>query len=152
MKRALLKAGTQVNQRASLLDRLRYPFSTMGIPNFVKASSIAINVETERQLTLAAIALKRFQMRHGQLPPSLEALVLEFLPAVPYDYMCAKPLRYPPNPDGNYVLYSVGVDGKDDGGDPSLALSATPGLWGGRDAVWPWPATEPEEPSRPRER
>jgi hypothetical protein len=151
-KQALVKAGARVSTLGSGLGRFRYCFSAMGLPYLLKAGSTAVNLETERQLTLAAIALKRFQMRHGQLPPSLEALVLEFLPAVPYDYMSAKPLRYPPNPDGNYVLYSVGVDGKDDGGDPSLALSATPGLWGGRDAVWPWPATEPEEPSRPRER
>ncbi len=103
-------------------------------------------------MTLAAIALKRCQLRHGEPPSSLEALVPEFLAVVPYDYMSAKPLRYRLKPDGNYVLYSVGLDGKDDGGDPSPASSATSGLWGGRDAVWPAPATEPEEPHRPRER
>jgi hypothetical protein len=56
--------------------------------------------------------------------------------------LSAKPLRYRLKLDGSYVLNSVGLDGKDDGGDPGLALSATPGLWGGRDAVWPSPATE----------
>jgi hypothetical protein len=70
-------------------------------------------------MTLAAIALRRFQLRHGQLPPSLEALVPEFLPAVPYDCMVGQPLRYRLKADGGYVLYSVGEDGKDDGGDPS---------------------------------
>ena len=152
VKQALLKAGPQLIQRASLLGRLRYPFSTMAIPDYIRASSVAIKVETERQMTLAAIALRRSQLRHDKQPPSLEALVPEFLPAVPYDYMSAKPLRYRLKPDGNYVLYSVGLDGKDDGGDPNLAPSATPGLWGGRDAVWPSPVTEPEEPHRPRER
>jgi hypothetical protein len=142
VKQTLLKAGSQANQRASVFDRLRYPVSTRVIPNYVKADGTAINAETERQMTLAAIALKRFQLRHGQLPPSVEALVPELMPAVPYDYMCAEPLRYRLKTDGSYVLYSVGLDGKDDGGDPGLALSATPGLWGGRDAVWPSPATE----------
>jgi hypothetical protein len=99
-------------------------------------------------MTLAAIALKRYQLRHGKLPSSLEALVPEFLPALPYDYMSAKPLCYRHKTDGSYVLYSVGVDGKDDGGDPTPLPGTPPGLWGGRDAVWPSPATGPEEPPR----
>ena len=78
-------------------------------------------------MTLAVIALKRFQLRHGQLPPDLEALVPELLPALPYDYMSAKPLRYLLKPDGSYVLYSVGLDGIDDGGDPSPAPGGSPG-------------------------
>ncbi|HEY5480127.1 MAG TPA: hypothetical protein VIL39_01465, partial [Verrucomicrobiae bacterium] len=117
-----------------------------------KASATAIETETERQMTLAAIALKRFQLRHGQLPPALEALVPELLPAVPYDYMSAKPLCYRLKPDASYVLYSVGLDGKDDGGDPSSSPGVSPGLWGGRDAVWPSPETEPGKPPRQPDR
>jgi hypothetical protein len=103
-------------------------------------------------MTLAAIALRRYQLRHGKLPTSLEELVPEFLPAVPYDYMSATPLRYRLKPDGSYVLYSVGEDGKDDGGDPTPTPGASPGLWGGRDVVWPSPATEPSEPPRQPDR
>jgi hypothetical protein len=102
----------------------------------------------ERQLTLAAIALKRFELRHGTFPPDLKALVPEFLTAVPFDYMGAKSLGYRLKDDGNYVLYSVGDDGKDDGGDPTLLPGTPAGLWGGRDAVWPSSAVGPAEPSR----
>jgi hypothetical protein len=91
-------------------------------------------------MTRAAIALKRFQLRHGNLPPSLEALVPDFLAAVPFDYMSAKPVRYRTGSDGSYVIYSVGDDGKDDGGDPSPASGQPSGLWTGRDALWPSPA------------
>jgi len=139
VKQALVKASPSANQRASILDRYRYPLSWMSTPNCLSAGGTAIHAATERQMTLAAIALKRYQLRHGQLPPSLEALVPEFLSTVPYDYMSAKPLRYRLKPDGSYVLYSVGEDGKDDGGDPTLTPGASPGLWGGRDAVWPAP-------------
>jgi hypothetical protein len=97
-------------------------------------------------MTLAAIAVNRCQLRHGKLPSSLEALVPEFLAAVPYDYMSAKPLCYRLKNDGSYVLYSVGLDGKDDGGDPTPTPGGTPSLWGGRDAVWPSPVAEPVEP------
>jgi len=55
-------------------------------------------------------------------------------------------LRYQPNPDGIFLLYSVGLDGKDDGGKenvlqapPSSSAAAT---WlSGRDWIWPQPAT-----------
>ena len=143
---AVIKAVARVNQLASTLDRYRFFISMMGIPNYTRAGERAVHTETERQMTLAAVALKRYRLRHGTLPPRLEALVPELLPSVPYDYMSAKPLGYRLKADGTYVLYSVGEDGKDDGADPTSLPGTPPGLWGGRDAVWPSPATEPSEP------
>ena len=140
---AVIKAVARVNQLAGTLDRFRFFISMMSIPNYTKAGERAVHTETERQMTLAAIALKRYQLRHGTLPPSLEALVPELLPAVPYDYMSAKPLGYRLKADGTYVLYSIGEDGKDDGGDPTPPPGTPPGLWGGRDAVWPSAVEEP---------
>jgi hypothetical protein len=118
----------------------------VAIPNCLKASGTAVNAETERQMALAAIALKRCQLRHGKLPANLEALVPEFLTALPWDYMSGRPLCYRLKEDGSYMLYSVGLDGKDDGGDPTPTPGGAPSLWGGRDAVWPSPAAEPVEP------
>lgn len=149
---AVTNSVARVNQLVGALDRIRHYISLMSIPNYTRAGKTAVHTETERQMTLAAIALKRFQLRHGQLPPTLEALVPELLPAVPYDYMSAKPLVYRLKADGSYLLYSVGDDGKDDGGDPTLAPSASAGLWGGRDVVWPSPVTEAEQPPRQPDR
>jgi hypothetical protein len=42
-----------------------------------------------------------------------------FVPEVPRDWMNGAPLRYRPNDDGTFTLYSVGMDRKDDGGDPT---------------------------------
>jgi len=44
------------------------------------------------------------------------------------------------------VLYSVGLDGKDDGGDSTLVFDkrSYPRIWNGRDAVWPTAATDEE--------
>jgi len=142
-KQALTHADARVAALNGELDQFRYLFSVMGKPDSLRAGTSAVSAETERQMTLAAIALKRFQLRHGKLPPSLEALVPELLPAVPYDYMSAKPLGYRLKADGTYVLYSVGEDGKDDGGDPTPPPGTSPGLWGGRDAVWPSAVEEP---------
>jgi hypothetical protein len=103
------------------------------------------NVEAARELTLTAIALKRYQLRHGQYPAQLSALVPEFLPALPRDPADGQPLRYRVKPDGAFLLYSVGEDGVDNGGDASPADGSDSVGWQkGRDLVWPWPASSEE--------
>jgi hypothetical protein len=62
--------------------------------------------------------------------------VPEFLPALPFDYMSGRPLCYRLNTTG-FLLYSVGEDGRDDGGDPKSPSGTKLGLWEGRDALWP---------------
>lgn len=99
-------------------------------------------LETERRLCVTDIACKRYQLRHGHSPPGLAALVPEFLKAVPIDPMSGRPICYRLNSDGTVVLYSVGEDGHDDGGDPTPSSPKVgPGLWTGRDAVWPAPVS-----------
>jgi hypothetical protein len=88
-------------------------------------------------------------LRHGQLPETLDELVPDFLPSVPIDPNGGKPLRYHPNSDGTYLLYSVGENGVDDGGDPLLEAGVTGSnmYWQNNHAldwVWPQPATEAE--------
>ncbi len=102
--------------------------------------------EAGRQLTVTAIALKRHQLRHGNLPADLAALVPEFLPSVPLDPVNAQPLHYKPNADGTVLLYSVGEDAEDNGGDPKHAGNKTnSNFWRwGRDWVWPQPASAQE--------
>ena len=105
-----------------------------------------MRIQTERSVVLCAIALKRFALRHGTSPASLEELVPEFLPAVPVDYMDGKPVRYRRQNDGSSILYSVGEDGMDDGGDASLQpkTASERDLWKRKDFVWPAPATPDE--------
>jgi len=105
-----------------------------------------MRMETERSLVLAATAIKRYTLRHGRVPDSLSALVPEFLPSVPVDYMDGKPVRYRLNPDGSTVLYSVGEDGTDGGGDAGVKADAGSGrsIWDRKDCVWPVPALPDE--------
>jgi hypothetical protein len=126
-------------------DELRYPTpSESGL--FSRAINKAMRVETERSLTICAVALKRYSLRHGAPPASLDTLVPEFLPAVPIDYMDGKPIRFQLDAPGGFVLYSVGEDGRDDGGDASLRPGKTNsrGLWDRKDCVWPAPALPDE--------
>lgn len=101
--------------------------------------------EVARQIVITAIALKRYQLRYGAYPPGLAALKPDFATEVPRDPMDGKPLRYRLNSDGTYVLYSVGEDGKDDGGDSSPTTPSKTTNWlQGRDWVWPLVATDDE--------
>ena len=73
----------------------------------------------------------------------------EFVPSVPLDPVDGQPLRYLANADGTFLLYSVGENGKDDGGDPSLEKGVTGSNFNWQnphalDWVWPQPATAAE--------
>jgi len=68
------------------------------------------------QATRTILALRAYQLTHGKLPPDLSALVPEFLNEVPIDDFDGQPLRYSPE---RKIVYSVGQNLKDDGGDDS---------------------------------
>ncbi|MDB6059473.1 MAG: hypothetical protein JWO95_3317 [Verrucomicrobiales bacterium] len=111
----------------------KYPMSLRAIPNFNRAVTTAFHCETQRRLAIMAIAIKRYQLRHGKAPETLTALVPEFCSEVLLDPMDWKPLRYRVNADGSFTLYSIGDDGKDDGGDTTAKAD-----WlQARDIVWP---------------
>ena len=104
--------------------------------------------ETAKRVVITAIALKRYQLRHGNYPADLTALVPGFVSRIPVDPVDGRPLRYRLNTDGTFTLYSVGINGKDDGGDPSSGKGSKPFYnWQNPDAldwVWPQPATAEE--------
>ena len=128
-------------------DRWRYGWSQSAVSvTWRRSALVCYRLQSERELTLAAIAVKRFELRSGRLPAELQALVPEFLSRVPVDYMDGNQLRYRLNGNGTFTLYSVGDDGADDGGNPSsleprMSLGS---IWYGRDAVWPVAATQEE--------
>jgi hypothetical protein len=74
---------------------------------------------TEQRLTAMTLAIRLYASDHdGQYPADLDALVPSYLPALPIDPMAAggRLLRVIPANDGA-ILYSVGDNGTDDGGD-----------------------------------
>jgi len=64
--------------------------------------------------TRALIAVRLYWLDHGKLPATLDDLVPTYLKSVPLDAFDGKPLRYSPV---NKVIYSVGRDLTDRGGD-----------------------------------
>lgn len=124
--------------------RFRYFYSAISIPNFQKATGTCLRNETFRRLTVTAITLKRYQLRHGEPAQNLSALIPEFLKEIPLDPMDAKPLKYRLNPNGTFVLYSTGDDGIDNGGNPPASNTRyNPQWWEYND--WLWPQAEDRE-------
>jgi hypothetical protein len=125
----------------------RYFVTGLFMPANVKAAGRAFRVKTQCNIAVAAIALRRYQLRHKKYPNNLGELVPEFVSEVPVDYMDGKPLRYRLDGD-QFVLWSIGLDGKDDGGAPNSKPSF--GWLQGLDDVWPQPAS-PAEAAKYRE-
>ena len=63
-----------------------------------------------------ACALERYRIANARYPERLEELVPQFIGKLPHDPCDGQPFRYRIVPEG-YLLYSVGMDRKDDGGE-----------------------------------
>ena len=89
-------------------------------------------------LARVAIALERYRLAHGEFPESLDALAPQFIAKLPHDIINGQPLHYHRTNDGQFVLYSVGWNETDDGGEvpPTKGgwLNLTKGDW-----VWQYP-------------
>lgn len=74
------------------------------------------NGATQKAFLAVALALRAYQLDHGEYPSDLSDLVPDYLGAVPNDPFAADaPLRYRIDGD-RYILHSIGPDGVDDGG------------------------------------
>lgn len=138
-------ADTSFPYARSYYDRCRFLLSNTSGPDSGFSVLRVFEFETQREMTVAAIAIKRYQLRTGKLPSNLAELVPEYVQQLPFDWMDGKPLEYHPNPDGTFALYSVGTDGRDDGGNPTpIEGTRASSIWNERDAIWPTPASAAE--------
>ena len=128
-KRQILADLDKVYERVIANARLPYgavgqPQITVGNP-FVDETYIHLarrgfnsaRALNSSQLLMLQLALRAYQIEHGA-PPNLQALVPNYIKAVPVDpFGNGAPLRY--KTDGKtYTLWSIGPDGRDDGGKP----------------------------------
>ena len=81
--------------------------------------------EAYLRLFLCGMAVRCFYLEHGSYPMNLADLTPTYLDAVPLDPFSGKPVHYRKTSQ-NFLLYSVGPDGIDDGGKPMPRPPATP--------------------------
>ncbi len=146
---------SKLNDSLDTLFSGQFDFRSMSSESIVTLGSVTrkiMRVEASKQLAMTAIALKRYQLKHGNYPANLNLLVPELVASVPLDPVDGQPLRYRLKADGTFLLYSIGANGKDDGGDPTSSekddsAKFTHYIWQNiknLDWVWPQPASASE--------
>lgn len=88
-----------------------YNFTHVGVSYYLFAEKTTA-LETK-------IALLRYRSDHGRFPESLNELTPDYLNAIPMDPISREPMKY--NTKKN-VVYSIGFNMKDDGGDSKLGI------------------------------
>lgn len=131
------------NPPAKWIDQYRYLFSNEE-PMWLdrrQATVRQLGMEALRNMTIGAIAIHRHILKHGKPPGSLENLAPNYLRDIPLDPFDRKPLRYRVDGD-EWVLYSVGENIDDDGGEVEIGAPGKPveSIFDGADIVWPRPA------------
>ena len=130
-------------QSRGLLYQARYAFPLMFLPDLATATDLNCQAKASHRATVASIALLRWRKDKGQFPQRLDELVgggyLSSLPADPYS---DGPLKYR-RTEGGFILYSIGENFKDDGGDPN-APGAHMGYRTPLDIVY-WPPPKPRK-------
>jgi hypothetical protein len=88
-------------------------FASFLLPAVSGVAEKAAFAQTAVDLAGLACALERYRLVKGKFPSSLEELVPQFASKLPRDIINGQALEYRLADDGNYVLYSVGWDGRD---------------------------------------
>ncbi len=84
-------------------------------PALEKVSEAARRKQAQVRCMMTTLAVERYRQAHGSWPETLNQLVPEMLAAVPLDPFDGEPLRYVKVADG-IIVYTIGVDGVDNGG------------------------------------
>lgn len=108
--------------RSSLVRRVRYMPLEIFVPALEKAALEHQLARARQNATCTVIACELFRRRTGAYPADVQQLVPRELPALPQDVFDGKPLRIKSGPSG-LMVYSVGADGRDDGGQRPEAKS-----------------------------
>ena len=91
-----------------------YQLAAIMLPAMERAVEAQYHTRNARRLAAVSLAVQLYRSDHGDLPPALDALVPDYLPAVPADAMTADgSVKYDP---ARGLAWTVGEDGVDHGG------------------------------------
>jgi len=107
----------------------------MLLPALGRALAKSAQAQASVDLATVACALEQHRLTTGRYPETLDALAPRFLARVPADVIEGRPLHYRVSPDQGFVLYSIGWNGKDDGGEPGRKAN---GVWDSNAGDWVW--------------
>jgi hypothetical protein len=125
------------------MSRYRYALLEYIYPAAERISVLSYQGKALHEATIAILAIHRWRLEKGEYPVNLDELIkaghLKELPKDPYS---GKSLIYKKTGD-NFVLYSIGSNFKDDGGE-AIERNGDVQEWGtneGGDAIF-WPVAK----------
>jgi hypothetical protein len=122
------------------------PLVAMLLPAVEKVNEAHRRIHAMLRCQIALIAAERYRRAQGKWPESLEQLRPGFLAEVPLDPYDGKPLRYKRLADG-VIVYALGPDGTDDGGNLDRENPIKPGTDLGYRL---WDVPQRRQPAKPR--
>ncbi len=119
------------------LDRLLHPLTRMLLPSFERAFVLHYRALAMRRMAAVALAIRLFEVDHGQRPEHLDELVPSYIDRIPLDPFAAdgQAIRYRPHA-ARAILYSVSTDGVDQDGAFQLRRSGSGIDWDKLDLVF----------------
>ncbi len=112
-----LQAAIRLQDRAMELrerPEIIRMFTAVTVPNIGRLGESILEVQQLYQMAVIACSLKRYDLKSGAYPESLDLLNDVVLTDL---YREGLPLLYRRDEEDGFVLYSVGMDGSDDGGN-----------------------------------
>jgi hypothetical protein len=119
--------------------RARYWPLTVLAPALTRVSELSYRAKAQIEALLTTIAAVRYKNAHGDYPESLDRLLeVDLLKKLPMDPYSDQPLIYKTT-DGDFILYSVGPNFKDDGGQVGRDDRGRVRQWADEGDVIFWP-------------
>lgn len=113
----------------NLFARLLFPAVSKTATKFASGQAVI-------DLATVACALERFRLAHGEYPAQLDLMVPKFIEKIPVDLINGELPKYRREADGTFVMYSVGWNEVDDGGEPGMGKSGNSVDINKGDWVW----------------
>jgi hypothetical protein len=116
------QANFNADRELGLADRsfvkvARYPLYYILMPAMEKVIEISCRNKVGCEVVPVVLAVLRYKQDKGEFPETLEQLIeAGYLKELPIDPWSDKPLGYKKT-EGNFILYSVGLNFTDDGGE-----------------------------------
>jgi hypothetical protein len=112
---------------ATALQSNKYVLVALMLPSLAKSFDAYATASAYRDALFVGIAAERHRLKTGRFPAQLTELVPEYLRAAPLDPFGGQPLHLITQGD-DILIYSVGRDGKDDGGQNAVGNSSDPDI------------------------
>jgi len=111
----MMKTAKRIETALQRLPRF-YLLTHILAPSLGRAFEVDVRLTAQIRSARAALAAERYRLDNGRFPEQLDQLAGDYLDRVPIDPFDDKPLRYRLDDDA-LIIYSVGRNQIDDGGD-----------------------------------